>query len=83
MMDPTPTPRKNLFTVGDADAWEEQFHFLFYVLGMDAKQIAQIDHGFGPDDPNAWLAYFWEQEIERVFPFTDVTRMIAAASPPR
>jgi hypothetical protein len=78
MIGPDPAPRKNLFTVGDADAWAEQFHFLFYVLGMDAKQIAQIDHGFDPDDPNAWLAYSWEHDIECDFPYVHVGRMITA-----
>ncbi|WP_095085303.1 hypothetical protein [Mesorhizobium sophorae] len=79
MNDHRPVPRPKLFTNGDADAWEEQFHLLFYVLGMDARQIAQIDQGFDPDDPDAWLAYPWEHEIERIFPFVNVRRMIEAA----
>lgn len=79
MNDTRPVPRKNLFTVGDADAWAEQFHLLFYVLGMDARQVAQIDHGFAPDDPDAWLAYSWEHDIARDFPYVNVRQMIAVA----
>ncbi|MBZ9701596.1 MULTISPECIES: hypothetical protein [unclassified Mesorhizobium] len=76
MKDHRPVPRPNLFTVGDADAWEEQFHLLFYVLSMDAEQIAQIDHGFDPDDPDAWLACMWAREIERDHPFVNVQRIV-------
>lgn len=69
-------PRPNLFTVGDAAAWEHQFHMLFYVLGMSAEQIAQIDHGFAHDDPQAWLASLWARDIERRYPFVNVKQMI-------
>ncbi|MGV8988599.1 MAG: hypothetical protein ACOH2H_20235 [Cypionkella sp.] len=76
MIDRRPVPRPDLFAVGDAEAWEEQFHLLFYVLGMDAVQIAQIDNGFDPDDPDAWLAGVWAREIELVYPFVNVPRML-------
>ncbi|MFW8583992.1 hypothetical protein ACOJBM_00700 [Rhizobium beringeri] len=49
---------------------------LFYVLRMSPNQIAQIDYGFSPDDPQAWLASPWAREIERVHPFMNVRRMI-------
>jgi hypothetical protein len=76
MKDSVPVPRPGLFTVGDSEAWEEQFHMLFYVLGMSAERIAQIDHGFGPDDAEAWLASPWAREIERLHPFMDARQMI-------
>ena len=63
-----PTPRPNLFTNEDADAWEEQFHLFFYVLRMSPQQIAEIDYGFDPDDPDRWLVFSWRHEIEHLFP---------------
>lgn len=78
MIQPTPTPRPGLFTNMDADAWAEQFHTLFYVLHMDAAQVAQIDYGCDPDDPMAFMVFAWADEIYSRFPKIDVAAMIGA-----
>ncbi|RFC69620.1 hypothetical protein [Mesorhizobium denitrificans] len=74
-----PVPRRDLFSNKDADAWEEQFHMLFYVLHMSPDRIAEIDYGFDPDDPNAFLVCSWAYEIHSTFPRVDVRAMIEAA----
>lgn len=79
MMDPEPQPRPDLFTNMDAEAWEEQFHFLAYVLRMSPDQIAQIDYGFDPDHPDRWMVFSWAHEIRKNFPVLDVRAMIGQA----
>ena len=79
MIDPVPQPRPDLFTNKDADAWEEQYHLLAYVLRMSPEQIAQIDYGFDPDDPDAWMVFSWAHEIRRTFPVLDIRAMIGRA----
>ena len=79
MKDPSPVSRPNLFTHRDADAWDEQFHMLFYVLRMAPERIAQIDYGMDSDHPDAWAAYGWSNEIARTFPFFDARAAIEAA----
>lgn len=74
-----PVPRPNLFTNGDAEAWEQQFHLLFYVLQMSPIQIAQIDYGLDPDHPYAFAVFSWADEIHSTFPRIDVAAMIEAA----
>ncbi len=78
MIDGEPVPRRDLFTNKDADAWEEQFHMLFYMLHMSPAQIAQIDYGFDPDDPSAFAVFAWADEIHSTFPRVNVRRMIEA-----
>jgi hypothetical protein len=78
MSRPEPVPRPNLFTNGDADAWAEQFHMLFYVLRMSPTQIAQIDYGLEPDHPEAFAVFSWAHDIDRTFPRVDVAAMIEA-----
>ena len=80
MTEPQPAPRPDLFTNKDADAWAEQFHLLFYVLDMSPMQIAQIDYGLAPDDPEAGLVFPWAHEIARHFPRVDVRAMIETAT---
>jgi hypothetical protein len=43
---PEPIPRRNLFTNGDAEAWDVQVHMLRDV--MSPLRIAQIDYGIDP-----------------------------------
>jgi hypothetical protein len=69
---------RDLFTNGDADAWVEQFHMLFYVLHMSPAQIAQIDYGFAPDHPETFAVFIWADEIHSTFPRVDVRDMIEA-----
>ncbi|MGZ2439366.1 hypothetical protein [Sinorhizobium medicae] len=76
---PEPIPRKNLYTIGDAEAWAAQFHMLRYVLRMSPMQIAQIDFGLDPDHPDAWTAFSWAHEIDGLFPPVDAMAMIEAA----
>jgi hypothetical protein len=68
MLDPEPCPRPNLDTNGDLDAWLEQFRVLFYVLKMSPQQIAEIDYGFDPDDPERWAVLSWEHSIRTHYP---------------
>ena len=76
MHDPEPTPRPDLFTNGDAEAWCEQFLFLRYTVRMSPERIAQIDYGLDPDHPDAWAAAaFWGPHIERHHPWVDVRRL--------
>ena len=79
MIDPVPQPRPDLFTNLDAEAWEEQYHLLAYVLRMSPEQIAQIDYGFDPDDPDAWMVFSWAHEIRQTFPVLDIRAMIERA----
>lgn len=79
MIEPDPVPRPYLFLRRDVEAWSRQFHLLFYVLRMTPMQIAQIDYGFDPDHPDAWLVFSWAREIERLHPFVDVGPMIRRA----
>ncbi len=74
---PEPIPRRNLFTNGDAEAWEVQVHMLRYV--MSPLQIAQIDYGIDPDHPDAWMAFSWAHGIELTFPRADAVTMIKVA----
>ena len=60
MHDPEPTPRPDLFTNKDEEAWLEQFLLLRYTLRMSPERIAQIDYGLDPEHPYAWAAgAFW------------------------
>ena len=79
MKNPDPVPRPNLFTFGDATAWDDQFHMLFYVLRMAPQRIAQIDYGMDSDHPDAWAVSVWSNEIARTFPFFDARAAIVAA----
>ena len=76
MIEQGPTPRRDLFSNKDADAWEQQFHLLFYVLRMSPAQIAQIDYGLDPTDPYAYAVFAWADEIHATFPRIDAARMI-------
>lgn len=81
MIAPEPSPRPDLFTNGDADAWAEQFHMLAYVLRMTPEQIAQIDYGLDPEHPAAWAVFSWAHEIRKsFFPLADARAMIRAAA---
>lgn len=79
MIDGEPVPRPNLFSNGDAEAWEAQFHLLHYVLQMSPMQVAQIDYGLDPEHPDAWMVFSWAHEIGVTFPKVDVAAMIEAA----
>lgn len=79
MIDPEPVPRPGLMTNGDADAWAEQYHLLRYVLRMTPEQIAQIDYGFDPEHPDAWVVASWAQSIRTGFPPVDARAMIERA----
>lgn len=78
MIEPDPIPRRDLFTNKDADAWAEQFHMLFYVLHMSPAQVAQIDYGLDPTDPNAFAVFSWADEIHDTFPRVDALSLIEA-----
>lgn len=76
MQDPEPTPRPNLDTNGDEEAWLEQYLFLRYTVRMSPERIAQIDHGFDPDHPDATVCGdFRGAWIERRHPFVEVSRL--------
>lgn len=73
MHDPEPTPRPDLFTNKDEEAWLEQFLLLRYTLRMSPERIAQIDYGLDPEHPDAWAAgAFWGREIARSHPWVEV-----------
>jgi hypothetical protein len=76
-----PSPRRDLFTNKDADAWCEQFHLLFYVLRMSPTQIAQIDYGIDPEHPEARMVFSWAHEIEKIHSRVDVGKMIQPRKP--
>lgn len=76
MQDPEPTPRPDLDTNGDADAWCEQFLFLRYTVRMTPERIAQIDLGLYPEHPDAaFLGMFRSLWIERFHSHVDVRRL--------
>ncbi|KAA0969516.1 hypothetical protein FPY71_13340 [Aureimonas fodinaquatilis] len=73
-------PRPDLFTNGDFDAWAEQFRFLYYVLNMTPKQIAQIDYGIDPEHQAANLVFSWAHEIQKTYPRMNVAEEMARIS---
>ena len=73
MFDPEPSPRPDLDTNDDLEAWLEQFRVLFYVLKMTHRQIAEIDYGFDPEHPDRWCVFSGEHSIRETYPRMDWT----------